>query len=66
MAMCAAEVTCARWDRGLSGPSPAKLEEAGGAVRSGNDGDISLRHRVRGEGDRSDRCVGGLFLGFAE
>ena len=29
-------------DRGLSGPSPTKLEEAGAAVRSGNDGDISF------------------------
>ena len=53
-------------DRGLSGPFPTKFKEAGAAVRSGDDGDISLRHCACGQGDRSGRCVGGLFLGLAE
>ena len=53
-------------DRGLSGPFPTKLEEAGAAVRAGNDGDISLRYCARGQGDCSNHRVGGLFLGLAE
>ena len=53
-------------DRGLSGPFPTKSEGAGAAVRSGDDGDISPRHRARGQGDRSNRRVGGFFLGLAE
>ena len=44
--------------RGLSGPFPTKFEEAGGAVYSGNDGDVGFRHRARGQGDRSNRRVG--------
>ena len=40
-------------DRGLGGPSPAELEEAGALVCSGNDGDIGLRHRARSQGDRA-------------
>ena len=47
-------------DRGLGGPSSAELEEAGAAVRSGNDGGIRLGHSVRCQGDRPDRRVGGL------
>ena len=41
-----------------SGPFPIKFEEAGAAVRSGNDGDVGFRHRARGQGDRSNGRVG--------
>ena len=55
-----------RQDGGLSGPFPSKFEEAGAAVRTGDDGDVSLRHRACGQGDGSGRRIGGLFLGLAE
>ena len=53
-------------DCGLGGPFAAKSEETGAAVCSGNGGDIGLRYCARGQGDRSNRGVGGFSLRLSE